>query len=131
MSLSMSTATNVILLPRSAASRSHVGSSFAHGLHQSAPTVTTNHLPLKLFSLTGWPTGSVLPRERDRSAYRLDASADYRFTASSSSIHISMYFGVAIGPSYLRSLKNKVGVESTPAVSPCFSSLATCAAASS
>src|SRR6201990_605273 len=54
----------------------------------------------------------------------------YRFTATSSSIHISMYLG-CIGPSYLRSLKNKVGVESTPAFSACFRSLVTIGSAAS
>src|SRR5882672_285534 len=75
MSLSMSTATNVILLPRSAASRSHVGSSFAHGLHQSAPTVTTNHLPLKLFSLTGLPAASTATSSSAKRSPTLRTSA--------------------------------------------------------
>src|SRR5262245_53407816 len=55
----MSTATNTTLPLSSPASLSQVGSSFAHGLHQSAPIVTTTHLPLNDLSLTGLPPASV------------------------------------------------------------------------
>src|SRR6185503_6400157 len=59
MSSSMSTATNTTLPLSSPASLSQVGSSFAHGLHQSAPTVTKTHLPLNDLSLNCLPLAST------------------------------------------------------------------------
>src|SRR5205085_11873342 len=61
---------------------------------------------------------------------RETAGAAHRCTAISSSIHMPMYLGFR-GPSYLRSLKNTLGVDSTPFASPWARSVSTCAAAAS
>src|SRR5688572_7744997 len=56
---SMLIATNVILVFHSGCSLSQAGSSLAHGLHHSAPTVTSTHLPLNARSLNGLPLSST------------------------------------------------------------------------
>src|SRR3954468_18413154 len=75
ISSSMSTATNTALPLSSPASLSQVGSSFAHGLHQSAPTVTTTHLPLNDLSLSGLPLPSVAMSSSARRSPTLSTSA--------------------------------------------------------
>src|SRR5512140_3400052 len=74
-SMSIATNTTLPLSSGSPASLSQVGSSFAHGLHQSAPTVTTTHLPFHVFSLTGLPLASVATSSSARRSPTLRTSA--------------------------------------------------------
>src|SRR5215510_4643544 len=72
----MSIATNATLPLSSPAILSQVGSSFAQGLHQSAPTVTTTHLPRNDLSLTGLPLASVATSSSARRSPTLRTSAE-------------------------------------------------------